>query len=73
MSDGYYGSPNIHAELRDENTRVARKRAASSDEAFGSIDYSGVRVRAAYAAYHVERRFAAPNVKIADPNLARER
>ena len=28
MSDGNYGSPNIHAELRDEDTRVGRKRIA---------------------------------------------
>jgi putative transposase len=27
-SDGCYGSPNIHAELRDEGTRVGRKRVA---------------------------------------------
>jgi putative transposase len=27
-SDGNYGSPNIHAELRDEGTRVSRKRVA---------------------------------------------
>ena len=27
-SDGNYGSPNIHAELRDEGTRVGRKRVA---------------------------------------------
>ena len=27
-SDGNYGSPNIHAELRDQGTRVGRKRVA---------------------------------------------
>ena len=27
-SDGNYGSPNIHAERRDEGTRVGRKRVA---------------------------------------------
>lgn len=27
-SDGVYGSPNIHAELRDQGTRVGRKRVA---------------------------------------------
>lgn len=33
----------------------------------GSIDHSGVRVRAAYADYDAERKFAVPNAKIADP------
>ncbi|MFZ5559028.1 MAG: hydrogenase formation protein HypD [Pseudomonadota bacterium] len=33
----------------------------------GSIDHSGVRVRAAFADYDAERKFSMPNVKIADP------
>ena len=33
----------------------------------GSIDHSGVRVRAAYGDYDAERKFAVPNVSIADP------
>lgn len=33
----------------------------------GSIDYSGVRFRDAYAAFDAERRFAVPGVRIADP------
>jgi hydrogenase expression/formation protein HypD len=33
----------------------------------GSIDYSGVRVRPAFADYDAERKFKLPNVKIADP------
>ncbi|HET8996429.1 MAG TPA: hydrogenase formation protein HypD [Acetobacteraceae bacterium] len=33
----------------------------------GSIDRSGVRIRAAYAAYDAERKFAVPNVTVADP------
>ena len=33
----------------------------------GSIDHSGVRVRAAYADFDAERKFAVPDVKIADP------
>ncbi len=33
----------------------------------GSIDHSGVRIRDAFAAFDAERRFAIPNVKIADP------
>ena len=33
----------------------------------GSIDHSGVRVRAEYARFDAERKFAVPNVSIADP------
>jgi hydrogenase expression/formation protein HypD len=33
----------------------------------GSIDHSGVKMRAAYARFDAERKFALPNVKIADP------
>ncbi|MBV8407640.1 MAG: hydrogenase formation protein HypD [Alphaproteobacteria bacterium] len=33
----------------------------------GSIDQSGVRLRAAYAAYDAERKFAVANISIADP------
>lgn len=33
----------------------------------GSIDHSGVRMRAEYAAYDAERKFPVPNLKIADP------
>ena len=33
----------------------------------GSIDHSGVRIRAEYAFFDAERRFAVPNLKIADP------
>lgn len=33
----------------------------------GSIDHSGVRLRAEFAAFDAERRFAVPNVRIADP------
>ena len=34
----------------------------------GSIDHSGVRLRSAYTRFDAERKFALPNVKIADPN-----
>ncbi|MFA5123665.1 hydrogenase formation protein HypD, partial [Zavarzinia sp.] len=34
----------------------------------GSIDHSGVRLREAYAAFDAERRFAIPNVTVADPS-----
>ena len=33
----------------------------------GSIDHSGVRIRAAYRAFDAEAKFATPNIKIADP------
>jgi hydrogenase expression/formation protein HypD len=33
----------------------------------GSIDHSGVKIRAAYAEFDAERKFAVPNAKIADP------
>jgi hydrogenase expression/formation protein HypD len=33
----------------------------------GSIDHSGVRMREAFAAFDAERKFAVPNLKIADP------
>lgn len=33
----------------------------------GSIDHSGVRMRPAFAAFDAERKFAVPNLKIADP------
>jgi hydrogenase expression/formation protein HypD len=33
----------------------------------GSIDHSGVRIRAAYAAFDAERKFLVPNVKVEDP------
>ena len=33
----------------------------------GSIDHSGVRIRADFAAFDVERKFGVPNIKIADP------
>lgn len=33
----------------------------------GSIDHSGVRMRAAFAAFDAEGKFAVPNLKIADP------
>ncbi len=34
----------------------------------GSIEHSGVRMRAAFAEYDAERKFAVPNVRIADPS-----
>lgn len=33
----------------------------------GSIDHSGIRMKASYAAFDAEQKFAVPNIKIADP------
>jgi len=33
----------------------------------GSIDHSGVRIRAEYAAFDAERKFGVPNVRVTDP------
>jgi hydrogenase expression/formation protein HypD len=33
----------------------------------GSIDYSGIRLRQAFAPFDAERKFSVPNIKIADP------
>jgi hydrogenase expression/formation protein HypD len=47
--------------------RVFELREFFEWRGLGSIDHSGVRVRDAYARYDAERRFAIPNVRIADP------
>ncbi|CAB3780127.1 Hydrogenase maturation factor HypD [Paraburkholderia ultramafica] len=48
-------------------TRVFEMREFFEWRGLGSIDHSGVRVREAFAAFDAERKFAVPNVKIADP------
>jgi hydrogenase expression/formation protein HypD len=48
-------------------TRVFELREFFEWRGLGSIDHSGVRMRAAYAALDAERRFSVPNLKIADP------
>ncbi|MBV1700754.1 MAG: hydrogenase formation protein HypD [Hyphomicrobiales bacterium] len=48
-------------------TRVYELREFFEWRGLGSIDHSGVRLREAYAAYDAERKFAIPNLKIADP------
>jgi len=67
---------NQYSRLVDPNgNRVAMQAIAEVFElreffewrGLGSIDHSGVRVRAAYADYDAERRFSLPNAKIADP------
>jgi len=47
--------------------RVYELREFFEWRGLGSIDYSGVRFRDAYAGFDAERRFAVPGVKIADP------
>ena len=48
-------------------TEVFELREFFEWRGLGSIDHSGVRVRAAYAEFDAERRFSVPNLKIADP------
>ena len=47
--------------------RVYELREFFEWRGLGSIDHSGVKMRDAYAHFDAERRFAVPNVKIADP------
>jgi len=47
--------------------RVFELRPFFEWRGLGSIDHSGVRIRDAYARFDAERRFAMPNVAIADP------
>lgn len=47
--------------------RVYELREFFEWRGLGSIDHSGVRLRKAYAHFDAERKFAIPNVRIADP------
>jgi hydrogenase expression/formation protein HypD len=47
--------------------RVFELREFFEWRGLGSIDHSGIRLRPAYARFDAERRFAVPNLKIADP------
>ena len=47
--------------------RVYELRAFFEWRGLGSIDHSGVKLRDAYARFDAERKFAIPNVRIADP------
>jgi hydrogenase expression/formation protein HypD len=47
--------------------RVYELREFFEWRGLGSIDHSGVRMRAAYARFDAESKFAVPNVRIADP------
>ncbi len=48
-------------------SRVFELREFFEWRGLGSIDHSGVRMRAAYAAYDAERKFSVPALKVADP------
>jgi len=48
--------------------RVYELREFFEWRGLGSIDHSGVRLREAYAHFDAERKFAVPNVKVADPS-----
>jgi hydrogenase expression/formation protein HypD len=48
-------------------SQIYELRAFFEWRGLGSIDHSGVRIRARYAAFDAERKFALPNAKIADP------
>jgi hydrogenase expression/formation protein HypD len=48
-------------------TTVFQLREFFEWRGLGSIDHSGVRIRDAYARFDAERRYAVPNVRIADP------
>jgi hydrogenase expression/formation protein HypD len=52
----------------DAIQRVFQLREFFEWRGLGSIDHSGVRLRAAYARFDAERRFAVPGVRIADPS-----
>jgi hydrogenase expression/formation protein HypD len=51
----------------DAISKVFELRQFFEWRGLGSIDNSGVQMRAAYAAYDAERKFALPSVVIADP------
>ena len=62
----------VVAEQGNEKALAAVARVYELREFFewrglGSIDHSGVRLRASYALFDAERKFALPNVNIADP------
>jgi hydrogenase expression/formation protein HypD len=56
-----------NAPALDAISRVYELRPFFEWRGLGSIDHSGVRLRDAYAGFDAERKFAVPNVSIADP------
>ena len=76
IADGRCEIENQYARVVDDAGNTAALRAVGRVyelreffewRGLGSIDHSGVRLRPAYARFDAERRFAVPNVKIADP------
>ncbi|WP_031405751.1 hydrogenase formation protein HypD [Thiomonas sp. FB-Cd] len=51
----------------DAMTQVFEQREFFELRGLGSIDHSGVRMRERYAAFDAERKFAVPNLTVADP------
>jgi hydrogenase expression/formation protein HypD len=59
--------PRGNAVALDAITRVFELREFFEWRGLGSIDHSGIRMRAAYARYDAERLFHLPGARIADP------
>jgi hydrogenase expression/formation protein HypD len=58
-----HGNPSALAAIQE----VYELREFFEWRGLGSIDHSGVRLRESYAAFDAERKFAVPNIRIADP------
>jgi hydrogenase expression/formation protein HypD len=58
-----HGNPSALAAIHE----VYELREFFEWRGLGSIDHSGVRLRESYAAFDAERKFAVPNIRIADP------
>jgi hydrogenase expression/formation protein HypD len=76
ITDGRVEIENQYARVVQEAGNAGALRAVSQVyelreffewRGLGSIDRSGVRLREAYARFDAERKFAVPNMKIADP------
>jgi len=59
--------PNGNRVALEAITRVFELREFFEWRGLGSIDHSGVRMRVPYARFDAEKKFAIPNVRIADP------
>jgi hydrogenase expression/formation protein HypD len=76
LADGRFEVENQYGRVVPENgnqsavaaiAEVFEVREFFEWRGLGSIDHSGVRIRAAYADYDAERKFAVPSISIADP------